>query len=83
MLLTSNEFFEPRVEKQGITNASNPSQVAVTVYHYCLKSLKIMREFKDQGIDKDLYVVSECVKCIIHNHPYEAVERIEKKVKDM
>ena len=63
--------------------AAKQAQVAVTIYHSSLKSLEIMRQYKDQGIDKHPSIASEYIKYISHNQPYEAVEKMEKKVKEM
>ena len=83
ILRVFHDVFEPRVGKQGMMKAANLAQVAVTVYHSYLKSLSVMRKYKDRGIDKHPSIASKYIKYISHNQPFEAVEYMEKKVKDM
>ena len=57
---------------------TEPIQVAITVYYSTLKSLEIMCQCKEQGIDKHPSIASEHIKCISHNQPYELVESMDK-----
>ena len=42
-----------------------------------------MRKFKEQGIDKHPSIASEYIKYISHNQPYEAIETMDKKLRDL
>lgn len=42
-----------------------------------------MRQCKDQCIDKHPSMASECIKFVSHNQPYEAVESMDKRLKEV
>ena len=53
------DIFNPRTRKQKIMKSAHPTQVAITIFYSSLKSLKIMRYYKDQGIDKHMCILLE------------------------
>jgi len=75
-----SDVFVHRVGKMGIMKAKDPSQVAVTVYHSCFMSLKVMQEYRDYKIEKHPSIASEYIKFICHNSPFETLELFEKRI---
>ena len=84
--LVKRVFLDAYGPRNGILNVmemKKPHQVATVIYCSCLKSLDVMREYQDHNIDQHPSISSEYIKFISHNTPFDTVEQMESKIKDV
>ena len=67
----------------GVIKTCDPAQVATTVLYACLKSHEVMREFKEAKFKDHLVISFEYIKFLAHNYPFELVESLEIKFKNV